>query len=179
VPAEVSSELGKIGRMTVRDLLHVTQVYPFPGLEDASETARPQIGTAPLSVQTTALDCDEAAMRSFFPLGTVAQVTVPCKLTVEVAQSRVTGLRDAKQSHDVTYDLWFTGHEHMSVPAGAYEVAMIKFKSTGSPGEGAVTEGEWAFIESLGVSAKYSAVTRFPNSSNSTRIVRELIKVEP
>ncbi|MBV8410348.1 MAG: hypothetical protein JOY64_22165 [Alphaproteobacteria bacterium] len=179
MPADVSAALGKIGRMTVRDLLHVTQVYPFPGLKDASETVKPQIAATPVSVQTTALDCDEAAMKSFFPLGAVAQATVPCKMTVEVAQSRLGPLKDGKQSHDVSYDLSFAGHERRTVPAGTYDVALIKFKSTGSPSDAAVTEGEWLFIESLGVSAKYSAITRLPNSSNSTYFERELIKVEP
>jgi hypothetical protein len=55
---------------------------------------------------------------------------------------------------------------------------VIKFKSTAGPGNGAETEGEWEFIESLGVSAKYSALTRLANSTNTTRILRELIKVE-
>jgi hypothetical protein len=179
VPADISSELAKIGRMSVRDLLHVTQVYPFPGLKDTSEMEKPQFGATPLSVQTTVLDCDEAALRPFLPAGAAAQVTVPCKMTVEVAQSRATGLRDGKQTNDVNYELSFAGHEHIAVPAGSYEVAAIKFKSTGGLGGNAVTEGEWDFIESLGVSAKYSALTHFPNSSNSSRIVRELIKVEP
>jgi hypothetical protein len=177
VPADVSRDLGKIGRMAVRDILHVTQVYPFPGLEDASEAVKPQIGDAPLSVQTTTLDCDETALKPFFPLGATAQVTVPCKLSIEIAQSRVPGLRDGKQTHDVSYDLSFAGREHVTVPAGAYDVAVIKFKSTGGPA-GSSTEGEWYWVESLGVSAKYSVLTRFPNSTNSTRVARELIKVE-
>ena len=31
LPEDISSELGKIGKMAIRDLLHVTQVFPFPG----------------------------------------------------------------------------------------------------------------------------------------------------
>ena len=62
---------------------------------------------------------------------------------------------------------------------GAYEVAVVKFKSTADSGDGTVTEGEWAFVENLGFSAKFSSLTRFPKSTNTTRVVRELIKVEP
>ena len=78
----------------------------------------------------------------------------------------------------MTYDLSYAGREHVAVPAGSYEVAVIKFKSAPSSGEGAVTEGEWEFVESLGVSAQNSALTRFPNSLNTSHSVRELLKVE-
>jgi hypothetical protein len=179
LPADVSSALGKIGRVAIRDILHVMQVFPLAGLRDASDTVRPEIGATPVSVQSTALDCDEAALRPFFPFGAVAQVSVPCKMTVEMTQSRIAGAKDGKYSQDVTYDLSFAGHEHVVVPAGAYEVAVIKFKSTAGVTAGAVTEGEWEFIESLGLSARFSALTRMPNSTNTTHIVRELIKVEP
>lgn len=178
LPEDISSELGEIGKMAIRDLLHVTQVFPFPGPQGEGDTDKPRFGTAPLSIQTTALDCDDAALKPFYPFGAVARVSVPCKLTVEVAQSRLSGLKDAKYTHDVTYDLSYAGREHVAVLAGSYEVAVIKFKSAPSSGEGAVTEGEWEFVESLGVSAKNSALTRFPNSPNTSHSVRELLKVE-
>ena len=52
-------------------------------------------------------------------------------------------------------------------------------KAPPNSGDGAVTEGEWDFVENLGFSAKFSSLTRFPKSTNTSRIVRELIKVEP
>jgi hypothetical protein len=179
LPPDISSELGKIGKVAIRNILHVTQVLPIPGLQDLSEMAKPEIGATPLAIQRTALVCDDAALRPFFPLGAVARVMVPCKMTIEMAQSRIAAAKDGKYSHDVTYDLSFAGREHVTVPAGAYDVAVIKYKSTGGFADGVVTEGEWEFIESLGISAKFSALTRSPNSTNTTRIVRELIKVEP
>ena len=100
-------------------------------------------------------------------------------MTVEVSQSRLANIKDARNTSDVIYDLSFAGHEHVAVPAGAYEVAVIKFKSSPASGAGAVTEGEWEFAESLGFSAKFSALTRAPNSTYTIHIVRELIKVEP
>jgi len=178
LPADISSELGKVGKMSLRDLLHVTQVYPMPGLQDVSEIVKPQIGSAPLAIQTTALDCDEAALRPFFPFGAAARITVACKMTVETSQSRLATVKDARNTSDVTYESSFAGHEHIAVPAGAYEVAVIKFKSSADSGQGAVTEGEWEFVENLGFSAKYSALSRSPKSTYTIRIVRELIKVE-
>lgn len=179
LPADISSELGKVGKMTLRDLLHVTQVYPLPGLEDVGETVKPQIGSAPLAIQTTALDCDETALGPFFPFGAAARATVACKLTVETSQSRLAAVKDARNTSDVTYELSFAGHEHIAVAAGTYEVAVIKFKNSPTSGEGAVTEGEWEFVENLGFSAKFSALTRPPKSTYTIRVVRELIKVEP
>jgi hypothetical protein len=179
LPADISGELGKVGKMTLRDLLHVTQVYPLPGLQDLGETEQPRIGSVPLAIQTTALDCDEAALRPFFPFGSAARISVVCKMTVEVSRSRLSAVKDATNTHDVTYELSFAGHEHIAVPAGAYEVAVIKFKSTADSADGAITEGDWEFAENLGLSAKYSSLTRFPKSTNTTRVVRELIKVEP
>src|SRR5215468_689626 len=179
LPADVSSGLGKIGRLTVRDVFRFAQVFPIPGLLDTGEIAKPQIGAAPLVVQSTALDCDEAALKTFFPFGAMARITVPCKFTVETSQSRVAGIKDGKSTSEVKYELAFAGHEHIAVPAGSYEVAVIKFKSMPASGDGAVTEGEWAFAQSLGFTAKYSSLTHAPNSTITTRIVRELIKVEP
>jgi len=178
LPADVSSALGKIGKLTVHDVFRFRQVFPIPGLLDTSETAKPQIGAAPLAIQTTALDCDEAALKRFFPFGATARVTAPCKLTAETTQSRVAGIKDGKTTSDVNYELSFAGHEHVAVPAGSYEVAVIKFKSTAASGDGPVTEGEWEFAENLGFSVKYSSLTHFPNSTSTSRIVRELIKVE-
>src|SRR5215471_16790433 len=63
LPADVSSGLGKIGKLTVHDVFRFRQVFPIPGLQDTGEIAKPQIGAAPLAVQTTALDGDEAARR--------------------------------------------------------------------------------------------------------------------
>jgi hypothetical protein len=179
LPADISGELGKVGKMTLRDLLHVTQVYPLPGLQDLGEIEQPRIGSLPLAIQTTAQDCDEAALRPFFPFGSAARATVVCKMTVEVSRSRLAAVKDARNTHDVTYELSFAGHEHIAVPAGAYEVAVVKFKSTADSGDGAVTEGQWEFVENLGFSAKFSSLTRFPKSTNTSRIVRELIKIEP
>src|SRR5262249_29733100 len=51
LPEEVSGALGKIGKMTIRDLLHVTQVVPFPGPKETGDTDKPQFGTEPISVQ--------------------------------------------------------------------------------------------------------------------------------
>lgn len=178
LPEEISSELGKLGKLVIRDPLHVTQVFPFPGPQEPVDTGKPRFGSTPISIQTSALDCDETALKPFFPFGATARVSVPCKLTVEVAQSRLSGLKDAKSTHDVTYDLSYAGREHIAVPAGAYEVAVIKLKSAPSSGEGAVMEGEWEFVESLGLSARSSALTRFPNSPNTSHIVRELLEVE-
>jgi hypothetical protein len=179
LPAEVSSALGKIGKLTVRDVFRFSQVFPIPGLLDASETAKPQIGTTPLVVQSTALDCDEAALKSFFPFGAIARLTVPCKFTAETSQSRVAGIKDGRTTSDLKYDLSFAGHEQVAVPAGSYEVAVIKFKSMPASGDGPVTEGVWEFAQTLGFTAKYSSLTHAPNSTTTTRIVRELIKVEP
>jgi hypothetical protein len=178
LPAEVSNALGKIGKLTVWDVFRFRQVFPFPGLQDTGEVSKPRIGDTPLVIQTTALDCDEAALKPFFPFGATARVTVPCKLTVETAQSRVSALKEGKSTSEVKYDLSFAGHEHVAVPAGSYEVAVIKFKSTPASGDGPVTEGEWEFAQNLGFSVKYSSLTHFPNSANTSRIVRELIKVE-
>jgi hypothetical protein len=179
LPADVSSALGKIGKLTVHDVFRFRQVFPVPGLLDTSEIAKPQIGTTPLVVQTTALECDEAVLKPFFPFGAVAKITVPCKFTVETSQSRLASIKDGSHTSEVNYELSFAGHEHIAVPAGSYEVAVIKFKSTPASGDGPVTEGEWAFVQNLGFTAKYSSLTRLPNSTTTPRVVRELIKTEP
>ena len=179
LPADVSSALGKIGKLTVRDVFRYSQVFPVPGLLDVSEIAKPQIGATPLVIQSTALDCDESALKPFFPFGAVAKLTIPCKFTVETSQSRVPGIKDGRSTSDLKYELSFAGHEQVAVPAGSYEVAVIKFKSTHASGDGPVTEGVWEFAQTLGFTAKFSSVTHAPNSTTTTRIVRELIKAEP
>ena len=177
LPADVSSGLAKIGRLTIRDFLNVTQVLPIPGLQDMSEIAKPRLGTTPIMVQTTTTDCDEAALKPFFPFGAVAKATVLCKVTNETSQSRFASIKDGKTTYNATYDLSFAGREHVAVPAGTYEVAVIKFKATSDTGP--ASEGEWEFVQDLGISAKFSSIIRFPNSTTTTRAVRELIKVEP
>ena len=97
----------------------------------------------------------------------------------EYARTLTAAIAQGKTTSDVKYELAFAGHEHIAVPAGSYEVAVIKFKSMPASGDGAVTEGEWAFAQSLGFTAKYSSLTHAPNSTITTRIVRELIKAEP
>jgi hypothetical protein len=179
LPEDISGALGRIGKVAVRDILNLTQVLPIPGLRDPSDVVKPEIGPTPLSVQSTALACDDGALRPFLPFGAAERATVPCKMSVEVAQSRVPGAKDGKYAQDMTYELSFAGRDRITVPAGSYDVAVVKFKSTGGFAEGVVTDGEWQFIESLGISARYASLTRSPNSSNTTRIVRELIRIEP
>jgi hypothetical protein len=179
LPADISSELAKIGKLDFRDFLRFRQAFPIPGLQDTGEIAKPQIGRTPLAVQTTATECEDQALQPFFPLGATARLTVSCKTTIETSQSRLAPLKDGSHTQDVKLELSFAGHEHVAVPAGSYDVAVIKSKATAASGEGPATDGEWSFVEKLGFSAKHSTVTRSPSSPVATRTVRELIKVGP
>jgi hypothetical protein len=177
LPADISSELAKIGKLTLRNFLSIRQVFPLPGLQDTGEVAKPWIGATPLAIQTTAAECDDEALKPFFPFGAAPQLTVPCKMTIETSQSRLAPLKDGIHTQDMKYELTYGGRQRVVVPAGAYDVAVIKFKSASASAEGPVTEGEWSFADNLGFSVKYSAATRSPASPVVTRIVRELIKV--
>jgi hypothetical protein len=179
IPPEIATGLTKIGKLTARDFVRYAQVFPFPGAQDPEETAKPQIGATPLWVQGNAVACDDAVLDTFFPLGKKATLTVSCTNTTERSQSRLSTAKDTKATEDVTMDLAFVGHDHIAVPAGDFEVASGTVKTTPKSGNGPTVEGDWAFVETLGFSARSTLLTRFPNSPNTVHVMRELIKVGP
>jgi hypothetical protein len=179
VPQEVGANLAKLSKLTARDFLRVTQVFPMPGPEDIEEVDKPKIGDAPLYLLGSAIECDDALTKGFFPLGVAAQFSVSCKTTSERAQSRVPAIKDGKSSEDFTMALTFSGRDHIAVPAGDFAVAEVKYKSTPASGHGVFVEGEWAVAENLGISVRNSALVHLPNSQNTSHLTRELIKLGP
>lgn len=180
VPAEIGAKLAKLSKFTAHDFLRVTQAFPMPGPEDIEEIDKPKIADAPLYILGSAVECDDALTKGFFPLGVAAQFSVSCKTTSERAQSRVPAIKDGKSSEDFTMALSFAGHDRIAVPAGDFAVAEVKYKSTSAPGgHGVFVEGEWAVAENLGISVRNSALVHLPNSQNTSHLTRELIKLAP
>jgi hypothetical protein len=177
IPPEISASLAKSSKDTGRDFLRGSQVFPIPGAEDIGETAKPRIGATPVFIQTSALDCDDAAIKPFFPLGATATLSVPCKVTSERSQSRWDLIKDMSSTEDVTFDLSFAGRDHIAVPAGDFAVASVKYKSTHAGQTGPTAEGDWEVLENIGLTARSSALVHWPNTSNTTHILRELIKL--
>ena len=173
IPPEISAGFTKIGKVTMHDFLRTSQVFPVPGPEDIHKTAKPQIGATPLFIETGVLDCDEAAIKPFFPLGATVTLSVPCKYTLERSQSRSDFIRDMRLTEDVTYDLSFAGRNQIAVPAGDLAVTSIKYKDAPA----GQIKGEWALLENIGLSARSSGIVHYSNSANPTLILRELIKL--
>jgi hypothetical protein len=179
VPAQTAANLAKLSRIKTHDFLRYTQVFPVPGPENMDEIDKPKIGDAPLYVQGLMAECDEAVTKGFFPLGVAAQFSVSCKTTTERSRSRLPTIQDDKSSEEFTMALSFAGHDQITVPAGDFDVAKVKFKSTPASGNGAYSEGEWAVAEKLGISARYSSFIHFSNSQNTIHLTRELFKLGP
>jgi len=180
VPPEIGAKLAKLSKLTARDFLRVAQVFPMPGPEDLEEVDKPKISDQPLYLLGSAVECDNALTKGFFPLGVAAEFSVSCKTTSERAQSRVPAIKDGKSSEDFTMALSFTGRDHIAVPAGDFAVAEVKYKSTSAAGgHGVVIEGEWAVAENLGISVRNSALVHLPNSQNTSHLTRELLKLGP
>jgi len=177
IPPEISASLGKVGKFTGRDFIRASQIFPIPGAEDLRETAKPRISATPVFIQTNAIDCDDAAIKPFFPLGATATLSVPCKVTSERSQSRWDLIKDMSSTENITYDLSFAGRDHIAVPAGDFAVASVNYKATLAGQTGATVEGEWAVLEDIGLIARTAVLVHFPNSSNTTHLLRELIKL--
>jgi hypothetical protein len=177
IPPEISANLAKIGKVTGCDFIRVSQAFPIPGPEDAGETDKPRIGATPVFVQTNTIDCDDAAIKAFFPLGATATLSVPCKVTSERSQSRWDLIKDMSSTENATYDLTFAGRDHIAVPAGDFDVASVKYKVTPAGPNSPTIEGDWEVLESSGVVARGAVLVHLPNSTNTTHILRELIKL--
>jgi len=177
IPPGISANLAKIGKVTGRDFIRTSQVFPIPGAENIEETAKPRIGATALFVQTNALDCADAAIKAFFPLGAMATLSVPCKVTSERSQSRWDLLKDMSSSEDATYDLSFAGRDHIAVPAGDFDVALVKYKVTPQGQAGPTIEGDWEVLENIGLTARTAVLVHLPNSTNTSHVLRELIKL--
>jgi hypothetical protein len=179
VPAETAANLAKLSKLTAHDFLRVTQVFPMPGPEDIEAVDKPKIGDAPLYLLGSAIECDDALTKGFFPLGVAAEFSVACKTTTERSQSRLPAIKDGKTSEDFTMALSFAGRDRIAVPAGDFAVAEVRYKSTPASGHGVFVEGQWAIAENLGISVRNSALVHLPNSQNTSHLTRELLKLGP
>ena len=179
VPPEIGANLAKLSKITAHDFIRYAQVFPMPGPEDLDEVDKPKISDTPLYLLGSAVECDDALTKGFFPLGVAAEFSVLCKTTSERAQSRVPAIKDGKSSGDLTMALSFAGRDHIAVPAGDFAVAEVKYQSTPASGHGAFVEGEWAVAENLGISVRNSALVHLPNSQNTSHLTRELLKLGP
>ena len=179
VPPEIGANLAKLSKLTAHDFIRYAQVFPMPGPENLDEIDKPKISDAPLYLLGSAVECDDALTKGFFPLGIATEFTASCKTTSERAQSRVPAIKDGKSSEDLTMALSFARRGHIAVPAGDFAVAEVKYKSTPASGHGAFVEGEWAVAENLGISVRNSALVHLPNSQNTSHLTRELIKLGP
>jgi len=175
VPPEIAADLAKIGKVSGRDFVRVTQEFPILGAENMDEIAKPKIGAAPLYIQTTKIACDDAAIKPFFPLGAAATLSVPCKMTNARSQSRWAPVTNTSTTDDVTIDLSFAGRDRIRVAAGDFDVASVKYKITPAAPTGSSYEGDWQVIETTGSTARATSLVHFPDS-DTTRAIREMIK---
>ena len=56
-------------------------------------------------------------------------------------------------------------------------VASVKYKGTPAGQASPTIEGDWEVLENIGFTARTAVLVHFPNSSNTTHLLRELIKL--
>jgi hypothetical protein len=177
VPDAIGAEIAKVAKAHTREIFEVSQTVPIMGARDIEEVDKPEIGATPLFLINAGMACDETLLDGFFPLGKTEQVAVPCTSTIERAQSRLPMAKDFKNTTGVTYHLNFAGRHHISIPAGEFESATIKFKIDGGD-KGPTVDGQIEIIEELGVSARSTTTIQPPNSTSVTKTERVMVKVE-
>lgn len=78
VPPEIGANLAKLSKITAHDFIRYAQVFPMPGPEDLDEVDKPKISDTPLYLLGSAVECDDALTKGFFPLGVAAEFSVLC-----------------------------------------------------------------------------------------------------
>jgi len=174
IPADVTRALMKLSAFRWRHFIPELTQVPLPKMRTGP--GKVEFDPTAAQVQLTRLDCDKAALESFFPIGKSRSVSVPCTQSGERSQAGrpMTGTRFPKQ--EITFDISYEGQGKVTTPAGEWPVQKIRMTST-RPKSPANWETEIFFSEQLGAIVKEHSVTTMATSSVSVQNDRELIAV--
>jgi hypothetical protein len=124
---------------------------------------------------TTTIDwrCDTDTFDSFFPLGRVTQIAVPCELVMQ------TGATPARPPVSVATKFSAEGEDVIETPAGSFNVKKVVITQTMPTG--ATMEQTLLFSEVWGLTVRGDAVMETNSGGTVLRTVehRELLHIEP
>jgi len=174
IPPAVTRALTKLSAFRWRHFIPELTQVALPNMRTGP--GKVQFDPTAAQVQLTRLDCDKAALESFFPMGKSPRVSVPCTQSGERSQAGrpLTGTRFPKQ--EITFDISYEGQGTVTTPSGEWRVQKIRMTSS-RPKSPANWVTEIFFSEQLGAIVKEHSITTMATSSVSVQNDRELIAV--
>lgn len=174
IPPAVTRALTKLSAFRWRYFIPELTQVPLPNMRTGS--GKVEFDPATAQVQLTRLDCDKAALESFFPIGKSPRVSVPCTQSGERLQAGrpMTGTRVPEQ--EITFDISYEGQAKVTTPAGEWPVEKIRMTSS-RPKSPANWETEIFVSEQLGAIVREHSVTTMAASRVTVQNDRELIAV--
>jgi hypothetical protein len=179
VPSEIGDNLAKQSALKYRYFIAEQRKIAMPGPKDPKADTG-EFGPDPAIILSSGLVCDAAMLQRFFPLGHVADLTVPCKQTLSLRPGPGSSLSPVDSTHDMSAELIDNGAGHVTVPSGDFDVRKLTLKETSSNATPTVVTGDIAFSTRLGVAVKtHSTVTAATPSGVVVETDSELIATTP
>lgn len=176
VPPDVTRELAKLSAIRWRYFVRELEDAPIPSEKNGPGGAG--FDVVPMFVLSSRMDCDKAALQSFFPLGKSQHVSVSCTESFERSHTRPPMKDLPLQKHEMTLDISYEGQDKVTTPAGEWAVQKIRMVSTRQEPP-ASSESEILFSEKIGAIVKSHTVSKVGTSGAGSQVDRELIAVSP
>lgn len=174
IPPAIASGLTKLGAFRWRYFIPELARFALPAMR--VDAGRIGFDPAPAAVQSVRLECDKAALASFFPIGRLPSASVSCVQSFERSQARPPTTNIHAPDQQLTLHISYEGPGTVTTRAGAWAVQRIRAVASGLKSS-ARWENEILFSEKLGAIVKEHSVTGIGSSGASVETDRELIAV--
>jgi hypothetical protein len=175
VPSDVTRELAKLSAIRLRYFVRELEDSPVPNTK--TDSGATGFDLAPLFVGSTKIECDKALLQSFFPIGKLPRLSVPCTYSFERTHVHPPMKEVPPQKHDITLEISYEGQSKVTTAPGEWAVQNIRIVSTPRDGSQATSESLLLFSEQIGAIVKSHSTNKVGNSGVSNQVDRELVAV--
>jgi hypothetical protein len=173
IPPDVTRALTKLSAFRWRYFIPELVRVAFPTIRTGP--GKEGFDPAAAAVQSTRIDCDRAALESFFPLGKSPRASVACTQSLETSRTQPP-TTETRSPQKMIFELSYEGPGQVTTPAGDWPVQKIRMTASW-PTSPANWESEILFSDKLGAIVKEHSVTKMGNSGVTVQNDRELIAV--
>ncbi len=174
IPPDVTRALTKLSAFRWRYFIPELIQVAFPTIRTGP--GKEGFDPAAAAVQSTRIDCDKAALESFFPLGKSPRASVACTQSLETSRTRPPMTDTRSPTEKMIFELSYEGSGQVTTPAGDWPVQKIRMTASW-PKSPANWESEILFSDKLGAIVKEHSVTKMGNVGVTVQNDRELIAV--
>jgi hypothetical protein len=179
VPDAVADNLAKQSRYAGRYFIVAERTFPMPGPKNPDDLENAEIGDTPIFLMSTRLDCDDAPLKEFFPLGKTPKVTLNCQNGVSRSRSRIAGVGDVARDEQMAMELTALGSDKQKLPSGEWDVQKIGVRFIPADEPNTHFDGEYDIALDVGMPVRTHTVVTNDKMKLRTEIDSQLIAYKP